>query len=505
MKFFASPLSIVGAASFFAALAPAHAGQYTQDFNSFFLGQTDLGGAGTLTSSIPGGVVAHIEDGALKELQLSQHDVADSRSAFLLPDLDPGARLYSFSASWVSPVYGNFPNAGEGFSFSFGPVRPLNLITGSVESGYGVGLCLSVKTGSNGPGFYLLKNGTVIASSTNNPTAVWGNFSGTRHAFQVDWDNDTGLTVRRNGAAIFTNVPTDGFTPVAGDSFVWAARGGDVSQTWRMDNVSLTTVTQAAPTVRAVWGKGSLLPTVTVLADVNTRGLETTVQFEFGPTTAYGSSASQTLPAGSGLSAGVSKSFAFDTDRQIPLHARVTATNALGSVTSSDAIFLPGPFERRLGKGAVFVPVSGQGISAGVWLDMDDDGDLDFANAGGGLGSGPAFGIVYRNSGSATNWPFTGMTETLHSSITVGDFDNDNRPDSLWAGGRYLVLPVPTPGNLAFIAYGVPTNLLNQYGKAAQAFQFPFWLDSSRGMTGSPHASKISRTAANNRSSATTW
>ena len=54
---------------------PVCAGQYTQDFNSFFLGQVNLGGGLTLTSSIPNGGAAHIEDAALKELQLSSWDV----------------------------------------------------------------------------------------------------------------------------------------------------------------------------------------------------------------------------------------------------------------------------------------------------------------------------------------------------------------------------------------------------------------------------------------------
>jgi hypothetical protein len=139
-----------------------------------------------------------------------------------LPDLDPSKRVYSFSASWTAPVYGDFPVAGEGFSFTFGPVRPLNLVTGLVESGYGVGLCFSVKTGTNNPGFYLLRDGSVIASRTNNPAVDWGNFSNTRHSFQVNWDNDTGLTVSWNGSTIFTNVSIEGYTPAPGDSFVWA-------------------------------------------------------------------------------------------------------------------------------------------------------------------------------------------------------------------------------------------------------------------------------------------
>ena len=38
-----------------------------------------------------------------------------------------------------------------------------------------------------------------------------------------------------DGAVLFANVPTTGFTPAPGDSFVWAARSGAVSQTFRID------------------------------------------------------------------------------------------------------------------------------------------------------------------------------------------------------------------------------------------------------------------------------
>src|SRR5712671_1187920 len=74
---------------------PVCGGQYSQDFNSFALGTTNFG------------------DG--------------SQLAFLLPDLDPGAVVGSFSASWVAPVYGPFPNASFGFSFTFGPLRTNDL------------------------------------------------------------------------------------------------------------------------------------------------------------------------------------------------------------------------------------------------------------------------------------------------------------------------------------------------------------------------------------------
>src|SRR6266542_5059829 len=129
-------LSIVAAA--FLAAPPVCAGQYSQDFNSFTVGGVPFGDGSSLYSSALG-IAARIEDPSLKELQLIQWDVANTRSAFLLPDLDPSNRVYSFSATWLSPVYGDFPNAAEGFSFSFVGVPSLDLTnTGfNQESGYG--------------------------------------------------------------------------------------------------------------------------------------------------------------------------------------------------------------------------------------------------------------------------------------------------------------------------------------------------------------------------------
>ncbi|HEY1663294.1 MAG TPA: VCBS repeat-containing protein [Verrucomicrobiae bacterium] len=444
-----------------------YGGNYSQDFSSFFLGQTDLGGGLTLTSSVPGYANAHIEDGTLKELQLSEWDVPNATAAFMLPDLDPGNRIYSFSASWVSPVYGNFPSAGEGFSFSFGPVRPLNLLAGSVESGYGVGLCFSVITGTNSPGFYLLQNGVVIASQTNDPTADWGNFSGTRHAFQVAWDNDTGLTVSRDGSVIFTNVVTDGYVPASGDSFVWAARGGDASQTYRIDNLSLTTVAQAAPTIRAVSATNHFSPIMSVSADVDTRGLDTTVTFELGTNTAYGLSATQLLAAASGLNVGLGNEFAFDPDRQMALHARVTASNTLGSVTSSDVVFVSSPYQKQ---------VSGiqGGASGAVWLDANDDGLLDLYVHG--LEEVEATIALFHINRGATNWLAYGSLRCYNSFAAVGDFDNDNRPDvfsiSQHSGGTVY----PISADQANISYGVASNQVSQLGGSpAQLLEFPFY------------------------------
>lgn len=175
-----------------------YAGQYIQNFDAFAVGTTNFSDGSRLFSSEPG--IARVEDSTLKELQLSQWDTTNiTRSAFLLPDLGPGKVVTAFTASWVSPVYGNFPLASLGFSFSLGSIRSNDLASAAFaqERGFNIGLSFCVQTfpTSTEPGWYIRHNGAVLAVMTNDPVATWRVFSATRHAFQVSWNNVTGMSV----------------------------------------------------------------------------------------------------------------------------------------------------------------------------------------------------------------------------------------------------------------------------------------------------------------------
>lgn len=265
----------------------ALAGQYTQNFNAFPVGTVALGDGSTLSSTSPG-PAGSVQDGTLRELQLSQWDVPGTRAAFLLPDLDPGMPISAFTAAWVSPVYGDFPNAGDGFSFTFGSVRSLNLIdpAGLQEIGYGTGLTLSVHSGTGFPGIRLFANNVRVAGPIQpNPTATWGNFSSTRHTFVVHWSRDTGVTVLMDGNEIFSDVPVPGFTPAAGDSFVWAARSGSThGQTFRLDLISVSTTPAPLEGVYSIGPTGNFPSLTTALAAATTRGLSDHTTFELQPT-----------------------------------------------------------------------------------------------------------------------------------------------------------------------------------------------------------------------------
>lgn len=220
----------------------AHAGQYSQDFSAYSAGTTSFGDGSVLYSDQLG-TVAAVQDSTFKELGLTASGTGSTHSAFLLPDLDSAEPVYAFSAKWNSQVYGNFPNAADGFSFTFGQVGSLNLISGNTqEDGYGTGITFSVHTYTgNSPGFYLKINGTNVAAQPYSPGTQWGTNNNTRHFFEVNWNYTNGVSVSMDGQAIFTNVATPGYTIQGGNQFVWAARCGGLSEEVRLDNIVVVT------------------------------------------------------------------------------------------------------------------------------------------------------------------------------------------------------------------------------------------------------------------------
>jgi hypothetical protein len=165
-----------------------HAGQYFQDFAGIRVGSISFGDGsqlfGTGKGSATGAVLTNyiqtlsLPDGSLNntnlELQLTESNAENITSAFELPALDPTTPVYAFSVKWNADVNGNFDNAADGFSFNYGQLSSLNLLTDEVgagiESGYSTGLCFSVQNYVDGnPGFYIRANGTNMASSTFDP------------------------------------------------------------------------------------------------------------------------------------------------------------------------------------------------------------------------------------------------------------------------------------------------------------------------------------------------
>lgn len=102
-------------------LPRAHAGRYFQDFSAFSAGATNFGDGLQLFSTALGSPDgAEVQNDAYKELSLIEAGDSGVTSAFELPGLDPGAPVYAFSVKWNSQIYGNFPDAADGFSLNFG-------------------------------------------------------------------------------------------------------------------------------------------------------------------------------------------------------------------------------------------------------------------------------------------------------------------------------------------------------------------------------------------------
>ncbi len=224
-------------------------GQYGETFSSYAVGTSSFSQATGELFSNQAGTTAAVKDATVKELRLTELDTPGTFSAFRLPDLDAGSVVTAFSAKWNSQIYGDavFDGMADGFSLNFGPLggSPTKFTDGSfpAESGYGAGLTVGVATYYGGsPGYSVRVNGeTVPGGFVGKADYEWGDFNSARHFFEVDWNYFSGLTLRVDGVAIFTNLPTPGYVPVAGNRFVLGARTGSVTSEMSVDNIVIVT------------------------------------------------------------------------------------------------------------------------------------------------------------------------------------------------------------------------------------------------------------------------
>ena len=233
----------------------AVAGQYEATFDSFAEGATNLSPVGELFSNQLG-TATRVVEASGKELQLTANGMGSTFSAFRLPNLDPGSGVCAFSAKWNAAIVGESPRA-DGLSFNFGPLgNSASFFTNTSnpnEGGFGVGLSVGLVTfGGNNPGYYVRVNGAVVPGGfVAKPDTDWGELNPARHFFEVDWHYFTGLTLRVNGVAVFTNLPTPGFVPDIGHRFVFGARTGGFDQQVTLDNILVVTGGVLSPVAAA--------------------------------------------------------------------------------------------------------------------------------------------------------------------------------------------------------------------------------------------------------------
>jgi formylglycine-generating enzyme required for sulfatase activity/N-acetylneuraminic acid mutarotase len=140
--------------------------------------------------------------------------------------------------------------------------------------------------------------------------------------------------------------PTFGLSLIANNKLY--VIGGDDS-TNGIDNSVITdkvwSLVLAGPDVTTTAASGITATTATLNGTVNPNGLATTAQFEYGLTTAYGSTASVTLSPNNGTTAqNVSKSISGLQGGQT-YHYRLSATNGSGTNPGADLTFATAPGE----------------------------------------------------------------------------------------------------------------------------------------------------------------
>lgn len=456
----------------------ASAGQYFQDFNASAVGATNFSDGSQLFSTDLGSVAA-VTDSTFKELQLTASGSSGTRTAFLLPSLDPGTNVYAFSAKWNTPVYGTFPGAADGYSFSFGPLSGLGLAATNYlqESGYGTGLTVSVNTFGS-PGFHVIVNGATVTSFPFNTAVFWGVNNDTRHFFEVDWHVNLGLTLRLNSQVIFSGVPTPGFGVNPSNRFAWAARTGGLTEYIRLDNIVVLTgghlvqVPMVAPYYKSAeftnanqtadkafdgtnltkWlalastghvgatcgGFARSIRAYALMSAEDFPGRDPKAWTLDGSSNAGASWTNCAIGGGSFVTRNEQRAFlATNTASFGAFRLNITTNNGGTEIQLAElklyefqAITSAAPF--RL----VNTPnIPGVGIGANAWADIDNDGDLDIVISG-RPGSAPAVGYLFRNQG---NGYFSYDAGTFIPGIEVGslawgDYNNDGFVDLFVVG-----------------------------------------------------------------------
>jgi|GEM_PF-2187793 len=236
------------------ALASLHAGEYSNDFDSYANGATDLGDGTTLVDGYATPVVEVYSTGSWQALRLTQ-DQYEGDSGYgqlILPDLDPGVAVTGFTASFDLLLKSEDGSNADGFSLNFGDID-----TGTVtdfEDGFarndGDMLTLSFDTYDNGSGdvfgrvtAYL--NDTEIPGGDTGPNAdihIGSTLDGSNYREVImSWNTTDGFSVSYGGNSIYSNQAI-AFNPEAGSIFGLAGRTGGADQDTFIDNTQIVTV-----------------------------------------------------------------------------------------------------------------------------------------------------------------------------------------------------------------------------------------------------------------------
>jgi len=219
---------------------PLHAGSATFNFNDNQLPPNDVlrGGSGITANG---------------RLELTPANYYQSAS-FIIHDLDPGAKVTSFSATFNVQIGPGTTPPADGIAFAFGPLATLRqafdedgLVLPNVR-----GLSITFDTFNNGNDFtgievyygptrVFLSDGQGGRPLITENQLVTGNFV----PITVTFDS-TGLSMTRNGVPVFSHLDLNGAEPGVGafqngDQFGFGARTGGYNEAHYIDDIQIVT------------------------------------------------------------------------------------------------------------------------------------------------------------------------------------------------------------------------------------------------------------------------
>jgi len=258
----------------------ARAGTFSTEFNSGLPAGAAVFGSAFVDNA--GGVG---DSGVLKLTQAYNYG---SQGSFIINDLDGGAPIAGFTASFKLLVGGAEPHA-DGCSFNFANDLPDGPFT---EEGAGTGVTISFDSFDNGggeaPAIDAKIAGVTVASTKTiggvNVLDIFRTWDFVDVLVRVNIDGSLDLTV--NGIAVYSKLPL-GFTAIPG-RFGFGARTGGYTDNHFIDNLSITTTRPTHPYVTSAMPRGLSARPDSVIAltlqDANTAVNTAAVKLTFNGT-----------------------------------------------------------------------------------------------------------------------------------------------------------------------------------------------------------------------------
>jgi hypothetical protein len=225
-----------------------------------------------------------------------------------------------------------------------------------------------------------------------------------------------------NAAAVSISDVVSGLN--SGTTYYFSLVGSNAIKTAFGANLAFTT-----PPAVGINGQSasSISPTSAVLnATVTVNGADSTVWFEYGPTTNYGNSTASTTFSGTILTPIPFSIMVSQLSQGTIYHFQLVGTNIDGTSYGGDQTFTTLAFVQSN------TPLPGLSAASLAWGDFDNDGLMDILLCGYN-GTNPVT-QVWRNTGSGFININAGLPGVDQGSVAWGDFDNDGRLDILLCG-----------------------------------------------------------------------